>query len=189
MSIEISSFFAHPFVLLIAGVLISSVFITLLTQNWQNKRRQFEIKISLINDIAEAIILINSELNSRLAGKIDIEKQVSVIIKLKKIEANLYAYFPKDKLSEEWKEYTDYTLLIWSDPITNKSENEQEKFKKTLEKQVQPYFTKILPNINVSWDKIIKNNDQKELDVVRSIMLTYYPYFVKKVTNSSVTIF
>mgnify|MGYP000633207986 CR=1 FL=1 len=189
MSIEIiSSFFAHPFILLITGASISSVLVTVLTQKWQNKKRRFEVQISLINDIAEAVILMSSTLNSRSQGTVDIEKQESSIIKIKKIEATLHAYFPKDKLSEEWKEYTDYTMLLWHDPTKAKSKEEDDKIKKIIEKHIQPYVTKRFPNVKINWDKILKDNDVGEWSTARNIMMTYYPYFVKKITKSNTMI-
>jgi len=113
---EISAFFAHPFILLITGAIISSALVTILTQKWQNKKRQFEVKVLLINQVADSSTLFMAALMARAANKVDQgnrNKEEVAIIQGKKLEAGLYAHFPKSTLAKMWGDYVDTYQLLW----------------------------------------------------------------------------
>ena len=185
---DLSSFLEHPFVLLIAGALISSIAVTALTQKWQDRKSQFDVKVSLVNEISETSTLIIAALMSKIDGTVDREKEEKAIIESKKIEANLYSYFPDGVLSDEWREYTVDFMKLWYIATYLNTKQANKDFKDTIE-QVKKYVTKTFPDKNVEWGKIINDFDQDQFLTVRTIMFNHYQHFVKKVTKSKAVIF
>lgn len=179
---------AHPFILLLTGALISGGIVTILTQKWQNKKHQFEVKIFLVNQISEVSTLITGVLMLRIQGGTNREKEENAIIQAEKLEASIYAYFPDKKLSEEWYKYTTIFINLWDIALGMHKKATHDVYKEDLD-GIKKYFIEKFPDIEVKWDKIKNQFSASEFFTVRSTMFKNYRYFVKKVTDSDITIF
>jgi len=185
---ELSSLLAHPFFLLITGALISSGLVTILTQKWQNKKRQFEVKVSLINQVSESSTLLLGALMLRTDKKLNREKEENAIMRSKQLETNLYAHFPKSTLADEWRDYVDTCQILWIVYSFVLAKKNNEKFEEYLT-IVKDYFTTTFPSIQIEWDKIRKDFDTSEFLTVRSELFNHYRFFVEKISTSKATIF
>jgi hypothetical protein len=52
----VDSLMRHPFILLVAGALLSGLIVPLITRSWQNRQKVLEIKTALVSEISKAVM-------------------------------------------------------------------------------------------------------------------------------------
>lgn len=118
MTQEISDFFAHPFILLVAGAIITSAIIPWLTNRWQNHKKKIEIKIDLVSRISETVILCTHNIATILLNKKQIEagtitESKEWVSKGKIVGAYIRAYFKNSSLPNEWDKFFEMLWDYW----------------------------------------------------------------------------
>jgi hypothetical protein len=90
---------AHPFLLLVAGAIVSSIIIPNFTRQWQDNQKQLELKTTLADDINKAVAdpIVSSRLldNSHNSFRNwEISKEV--------IGSKIQAYFSNNGITQKW---------------------------------------------------------------------------------------
>lgn len=121
------SLFAHPLVLLLVGVLVTSVLVPRFTRQWQNRDKELDVKTTLVADISESVTdfvlaVQFAELASVSQSQADFDRAYRQWeVDSAAIESKLQAYFPRSDIPEEWRRYSlvvsdFYALSGVSDP-------------------------------------------------------------------------
>lgn len=150
---QISVILAHPIVLLLVGATISGTLIPTFTQREQDRKKKIEIKINMGREISQTVTQSIAICIAITNGKDTVEDQATCAINLKKIEVDLWTYFPKTELSADWLEYVQLLFGLW---ILTKHlwlESFDESDKAFLE-SAEKYHLKLKSKRNIDWAKI-----------------------------------
>lgn len=118
MLADASATLSHPFVLLVAGALVTSYLVPALTRRWQDHQKELEIKVGLVDQIskatAELLIAVQfAELGAESQEKLDAAYRAWEIAGAT-IGGRLQAYFPGSKLLEEWRDLKDGVTQLYA---------------------------------------------------------------------------
>jgi hypothetical protein len=126
---------SHPFVILIAGALITSYVIPRFTRKWQDHQKELELKMGLVSKISEdvtAIVMaVQFVLLTRYLDEVTGERRRARQKELDDayreweinssvIESQLMAYYPDAGIWRDWRRFSEvvtdfYALLGWQD--------------------------------------------------------------------------
>jgi len=150
MNMGLEQSLQHPFILLIAGAVISGLLIPFLTRRWQDHQKELEIKIDLVNRINEAVSSVAasvqfSEMVEHLNKddrKQDAQKLLDqAFLSWEKssaiIGAELRAYFPKKQFEKKWATFYNVVLIFYSIAGTAKDDIDK---RQALRAKLESYF-------------------------------------------------
>jgi hypothetical protein len=104
----VSEWLGHPFVLLVAGGILSSVVVPALTRRWQNHQKELELKTGLVTEITDVVTgLVMAVQFAELGSTTQTQEDFDTAYrdwetKSAVIASKLRAYFPKTTLVDEW---------------------------------------------------------------------------------------
>ena len=107
-----SEFFSHPFVLLLAGALLSSLVVPAITRRWQDHQKELELKTALVTEITETVTdLVMAVQFAELGTVSQTQEEFDAAYRKWEIESavigsKLRAYFPETDLGSQWRAYT-----------------------------------------------------------------------------------
>ncbi|HXS59540.1 MAG TPA: hypothetical protein VN703_01880 [Candidatus Sulfopaludibacter sp.] len=89
---------SHPFLLLVAGTIVSSIIIPDFTRQWQNNQKQLELKTNLADEINKAVS--DSIVSSRLGDSDNSFR--NWLISKEIIHSKIVAYFSNNRITQNW---------------------------------------------------------------------------------------
>lgn len=183
----LSEFLSHPFVLLIAGAIISSILVPLFSKRWQDRKKKLEIKIELITKISEVVA--SWELDTRALvnlKKPPIERNPNWRVKGSSITAILFAYFPTQPIYEKWKVYFNildqywwFSYTVFHGQIKDEQKGDLTMFQNFLGEEAKNFDWDIFFNVKnitdagktgVVWSNLIDLLIKKQYEIVSSIL-------------------
>jgi len=106
--VPVSDWLAHPFTLLVAGAVLSSLVIPALTRRWQNHQKELELKTSLVAEITEVVTSLVMAVQFAEVGATS-QSQEDFDTAYREwetgsavIASKLHAYFPGTAVAHEW---------------------------------------------------------------------------------------
>jgi hypothetical protein len=147
--------FVESFILLSIGAVISFFLGSWLTNRWQDRRKELEIKVDVTSKMTEvlaytmanSILSAQRKINHSNAAKIDAEDDESLrkfYVDVNVIRSKLASYFSEPKILEEWKKYYEallafrYLSKVYS--FENTTDEEKNDLKKRLD-ATRKYFS------------------------------------------------
>lgn len=180
-------FLAHPFVLLIVGIVISSILVPVFSKRWQDRKKKLEIKIELITKISE--VTASWELDTRAMVNLKerpLERNPNWRVKGSSITAILYAYFPTEQIYQKWKVYFNiidqfwwFSNMVFHGEMKDEYKKNVDMFQNFLGDEFKKSDWDIFFNIQnetdagksgIVWSNLIDLLTKKQYDVVSSIL-------------------
>jgi hypothetical protein len=157
--------FLYPLVLLLIGAGVSGVMVAWLTNRWQNRRKELEIKVDIASKMAEAVAYyLANALILTYREKFTAADEVAYYESMRKwyidvniISSKLASYFPQTDIRDRWVNY--YPVLVaFNEAIRwyfykSPSEEQKNSLKQQREniEKIRNYFEN---NMHPDWNRL-----------------------------------